>query len=554
MVDNNSKPKATITNNSGIDVEIFDVYNTSGDPNGKLTYTSLGKIKAGQAQDIQTIHFASQLQAMYTGAVSALNNKFYYQFPVAVFGISKLSKATTYTISEDDKTGMEQAFQFIKYSTANADSKLAQDFRTALADKDQKTKVDAFFAQTGSFNKCNLVKWTAVTSWQSQFTSAWQGPYYLYNVPQTKDGSDIKLIAVVNITSTATDNKAIISIANANGEVSAQSQAVALDMAGNSVLSEAKVGAGDLTVNLQPVWINVVQTNSDSTMNYLIGSVLSGTVNGIKVIGTQQSRDLPASKNKGKTEKDKLKEASEWSKIISGLLSPFSSVAGLVISAGMLYYMAKGHNEAKTQKMNDAENKASKDSTVTQDQVKQEQQKIEEQYKDSVPTELQAEVQAKEADIGKLKAANSDVVKAQKQAVLENTVDSQVEQLEEVLETEAPTDALENTAKKLADIQTNIENGGDLDVTESDLAQVKQDVEAELTKRGNEMQAYERDALQEAQDAMDRQAEQSKELAEAQAEKKTELEKEPSEELSEDTFEEPETDPVKFEPMEVGGL
>jgi hypothetical protein len=553
MPDNNSNPKATITNNSGVDVEIFDVYNSLGDSKAKLTYTSLGKIKPGETQDIQTLHFASQLQAMYTGAIPALNNNYYYQFPIAVFVISKLRKVTNYTIYVDDKTGMEQAFQLIKYSTANADSKIAQDFKTALSDKDQKMAVDNFFAKTANFSKCNLAKWTAVFSWQAQFTSAWQGPYYLYNVPQTKDGSDIKLIAVVNITSTADADKAILLIANADGQVSAQSQAITLEMAGDGTLSESNVGAGNLSVNLQPTWINVVQSSSDGKMNYLIGSVLSGTINGIKVIGTQQSRDLPASKNPGKTDKDKTAIAEDWAKTFSTFLSPLASLAGLIISAGMLYYMAKGHKESQTQKKNNAENKAERDSSVTEEDVRQEQDQIDSEYENTVSSELQTEVQAKQADVTKLKAAHLDVVNAQKKATLENMAERQVEKLEEVLETKPPTDKLETTVESLANAQESIETG-DFDAAQTQVDQAKQDVDTALAQDAGTMQDYEMDALKNTRDAMKSQAEQSQELEDAQTEKSKELEQESSDELSEETFKEAESDRIEVAPVEVGGL
>lgn len=74
-----SNPVASITNNSGASVDIYDVFNPSTDPKmqGPLTYTKLATVSSGSTQQVQTIHFASQLQAMFTGNVKALSGTFY---------------------------------------------------------------------------------------------------------------------------------------------------------------------------------------------------------------------------------------------------------------------------------------------------------------------------------------------------------------------------------------------------------------------------------------------------------------------------------------------
>lgn len=64
-----SNPVATITNNLDCDVDIYDVFNpnTIADPGTSvaLTYTKLAIVpKGATSQKVQTIHPASQLQAM----------------------------------------------------------------------------------------------------------------------------------------------------------------------------------------------------------------------------------------------------------------------------------------------------------------------------------------------------------------------------------------------------------------------------------------------------------------------------------------------------------
>jgi hypothetical protein len=152
-------PTATITNNASVDVDVYDVFNPSDTANAVLTYTKLGTVKQGETKELQTLRLASQLQAMYTGSVLALNDNYYYQFPVAVMPIIAIGskKVTSYTITNDDKSGMEQSFLFQKYAVANADSKIAKDFFAALNDPDQENAVNKFFASTKNFNTCTLI-------------------------------------------------------------------------------------------------------------------------------------------------------------------------------------------------------------------------------------------------------------------------------------------------------------------------------------------------------------------------------------------------------------
>lgn len=128
---------ATITNNLGCDVDIYDVFdpNTNVDPGTSvaLTYTKLAIVlKGATSQKVQTIHPASQLQAMVTGNIEALNNKFYQQFPVAVMGTSHFSNLD-FTISNDMQQNMVDSFQFIKYMQANPST--ARQMRSARSSK-----------------------------------------------------------------------------------------------------------------------------------------------------------------------------------------------------------------------------------------------------------------------------------------------------------------------------------------------------------------------------------------------------------------------------------
>lgn len=541
-------PKAKITNKLGIDVDIYDVYNTSGDPKGKLTYTKLGSIGAGKTAEIQTIHFASQLQAMYTGKNDKLNGNYYYQFPMAVFGISMLKKQTEYLITPDDRAGMEQAFQFIKYTTANASSKISKDFVTALGNKEQKKTVDAFFANTGSFKQCSMEKWTAVVAWQTQFTSAWQGPYWLYTEEKGADGtSTVKLIAAISIASDAKSNEALLKMANTDGTVSPDAETTKLTMAGDGSFCEENVGTGNVSVSLQPVWMNVTQTDSKGTTRYLIGSAMLGTINGIKVTGTQQSRTLPDSKTKGKTEAEKQAAERERERQFDRAFSKITSILGLLVGVATVIVMIKQMKSGHTQQRNDAENKAVKEKPdVDPEEVEKDQDRIDSDYESEIEREVEPSLSRTESNLSELPSLNSDLVEIEVQGRTEDMVDQQVDQLEEVLETEAPTDRLEKTAQDLYEVQQDVQEGRFEGVDER-LEKIGDSVQTELQESGESMRNYERESLTDVQDAIQETRSQTESVEKAQQEQEDVQEQDPEQEIEDESFDEPDMDPVEFE-------
>lgn len=167
-----TNPTATITNNSGYGVDIYDVFNPSSDPSTPvpLTYTLLATVPNGAvAQPVQTIHFASQVQAMLSGTIKELNGNYYQQFPVAVLAVSPFADSNAFTITSDMLQSMVDSFKFIKYVQANPSSQLSTKFNTALADnKSQEDAVNQLFKGTGSFQSCTMATWTAVFTWQAQ--------------------------------------------------------------------------------------------------------------------------------------------------------------------------------------------------------------------------------------------------------------------------------------------------------------------------------------------------------------------------------------------------
>lgn len=538
-------PKAQITNNLGIDLDIYDVYNHSGDPKGKFTYTKLGVVKAGATQEIQTIHSASQLQAMYTGKNDKLNSKYFYQFPMAVMGISTLNKETAYTITEDDRSGTEQAFNFIKYTTANPASKLTKAFVAKVSEKKQKEAVDAFFAATASFKQCTLVKWAAVAAWLTQFSSGWQGPYYLYAQQQEAGGrTKVVAVAIVVVRSDEQYNDAVIIISNSNGAIGPNSQYQKLAMVGDGSMAEENVGTGDFSVSLTPVWMNVIQTGDDNTTKYLIGSALAGTVNGINVVGTQQSRTLPDSKCQGMTDAECQAAKQESEREFDRTFSKVFTILGFLVGLGTMVVMMR-QMQGHAQQRNDVENKAvEKNPDATKDDIKDAQEKLDE---NQIDDEVALELNTRETKISdELPKLNQDLKETIQRGRTEDLVDRQVDALQEVLETQAPTDKIESTAQDLSDVQQQIKDGK-FDGVDAKVEKIGADIKQDLQEGAEKLQEYEVDALTEVEtDIKETKAE--NDAIERAAEENEKLEgQDPDGEVPDKTYEEPESDPLPFE-------
>lgn len=526
-------PVASITNNSGSSVDIYDVFNPSTDPKmqGPLTYTKLATVSSGSTQQVQTIHFASQLQAMFTGNVTALSGTYYQQFPVAVLAVSPFADSNAFTVTSDNQQSMVDSFKFIKYAQANPSSQLATQFRTALGDTtNQKNAVNKFFQSTGSFKLCTLTTWTAVFTWQAQFTNPWQGTYYLYSLDKVP-----ALVATLAITASADNSSAVLTMAGTNNENTA------VVMAGDGTMSEQNQGTGNLSVALTPTWLNVAQTSQQdgkTVSNYVIGAAFTGTTNGQKVAGNLNQLAIPDPSDNSKNANNK-NAANGFS------LSTLEGLIGMLTSIGMLYYMAKGHKEAETQKKNDVE-KGSTSKKDAEDKVK----KVEQDYQaESVP-KVQAQAEKVEATVPKVQQGYKEVVQAQDVQSKQDTIRQQEKSMGEVLEGGAPSQATENTAMNLAKADKEVSKAADPNTSPAErdsalsdasttLTKTSEDIQTALKDQAEELPKEEADKLKDAQDAIDQVQEETQAEKENQEEQEARDEESPKKEVEESTFDPP---------------
>ncbi|KAF5557263.1 hypothetical protein FNAPI_5475 [Fusarium napiforme] len=529
-----SNPVASITNNSGVSVDIYDVFNPSTDPKmqGPLTYTKLATVSSGSTQQVQTIHFASQLQAMFTGNVTALSGTFYQQFPVAVLAVSPFADSNAFTVTSDNQQSMVDSFKFIKYTQANPSSQLATQFRTALGDTtNQKTAVNKFFQGTGSFKLCTLSTWTAVFTWQAQFTNPWQGTYYLYSLDKVP-----ALVATLAIVASAASSSAVLTMAGTNNENTA------VVMAGDGTMSEQNQGTGNLSVALTPTWLNVAQTSQQdgkTVSNYVIGAAFTGTINGQKVAGNLNQLAIP-------DPSDTSKNASNKNSANGFSLNMLEGLIGMLTSIGMLYYMAKGHKQAETQKKNDVE----KDATSKKD-AEDKVEKVEKDYQaESVP-EVQKQAEKVEATVPEVQQGYKEVNQAQDIQGKTDTIRQQEQSLEEVLEGGAPSQATEDTAVNLSKASNEVASATDSSKSPEDreaslkdatttLNKTSEDIQTALKNEAEELPKEEAQKLEDASEAIDQTQKEADAEKEVQEEQEKENEESPENEVEDSTFDPPE--------------
>jgi hypothetical protein len=307
---------------------------------------------------------------MYTGAISELQNWYYYQFPIKFMSGTQFSFGTpsplTYTLVEADRQAAIQSFLFHKFAMANPNSILTKNLYSALKSKDP-TAIKTFFAATQNFKNCTLSSWNAVMTWLAMFTSGWQGPYYLYVAAPSPLPSNYvpSLVGTLNIVSTATSNTARLTLCSQDKtgklQLLSPAQGANVVMAGDGTATNQSPEQ-DVTLSLTPVWMNMMQTamkNGKPTTSYLCGPMLSGTVAGTNVVSMQTLLSLPsqsASGSKGK---------SSWSG--SQIFSMICQVVGVIVGVAMLFEMAK-NKLGSNQK---AKEEAKADATSDEDYNKQ---------------------------------------------------------------------------------------------------------------------------------------------------------------------------------------
>ncbi|KAF5027096.1 hypothetical protein F66182_808 [Fusarium sp. NRRL 66182] len=539
---------ATITNNLGYDVDIYDVIRPDPNTPGPWVYKRLDSVPKGAiAKPVQTIRPSSQLQAMRTGNIQELNNNYYLQFPVAVMAVYPWAPTTKFTLTSDMGESMVESFRFIKYAQANPSSQVATGFRTALGDKtSQKDAVNAFFQSTSSFNNCTMSTWTTVFAWQAQFTNPWQGTYYLYSLgsSSTSASSAPALVATLTITASADADSAVLTMAGTGN------QGTPIVMADDFSMKEQDQGTGNVSVALTPTWLNIAQTcqqGGKTVSSYVISAAFTGSINGVKVTGNINQLAIPSPTATSKNDNNKNSDNMFTLSNIEGLV-------GLLAGLGMIYDMAKRFMTNKEQKESDAREKATSESD-SETRVRQ----IEDEYQTTDVAEVRTYTIKVEVTVSKVQDAYKGVDQARQIDTEQSVLEQQEDALGGLMQDVPPSDATEKATTDLLQAETDLANAvnpttsaadRDAAVTEAttDLGSASTNLKTEVQEAQGQATQNEIDAVNDADDAQTKEQEQDD--AEEQNEKNQDNDdnNDPSEEVDNNEFEnaKPE-DPIPIE-------
>jgi hypothetical protein len=498
-----------VTNNTSGIIELFDAYQqTTGDAGPTattpVTYTSLGTVKAGATGTINTLHASNHIVAMQSGPLADPVGGTQAHFPVKVIAVLSITKKRSFTVEKADKDAMEQNFRFIRYVSANPGSALATQFLAALNDDNQTTAVNAFFAGSTTFGSCTMVTWAAVTAWQSDFLSAWQGSYYLYDA--TPDLKVMRLVAGASVTLSGDDVQAQLWLVNANGKWTMDSPHTALAITAGQVTEPTPTEG--MSVTLQPVWMNAVQssTTNDTSANSVIAPAMAGTVNGTKVMGNFKQMATPAA------------DSSASSDSIVAWLKQNINI-GVLVSAGMLYIMYKQWQESKNTKA---------DEVARQDQAKgADDETLQNDVNDSID---KVDVQAKKAlePVQKARRASFEEFPkneaaartAQDKADVQVDVAQQEDALDTVLE-EAPASPLTDKVANSLDSASTKADQGDVDGAREALTETATNLKTLVTENEKSFSTEAREAAAAVEEDIrtsNEQAQAERQAAEDQAE------------------------------------
>lgn len=518
----------TITNNLKVSVDIFDTFNPSTAAQTlPYKYTKLGTIAAGATGTVTTIRDLAQLQAMYTGTISELDNLYYYQFPIKFMSGTKSSYSTAplaYTLTEADRMANVQAFQFHKFALANPDSALMTSVNAALKTGDSDT-IDAFFAGTQNFQNCTNASWNAVLTWMQQVISAWQGTYYLYENPPSPTPADYvpKLMATLTIVSDAGNNAATLSIcttdANGNPAYATPPQNTTVMMAGDGTMTDANPGVqGDVTLSLTPIWKNVVQmtTQDGAALSYMVGSTMSGNILGTGVFSTQTPRQMPGQPADPNAQS-----------LFDKLYGAISSGSATLVNLMLLYEFAcKIFNSSREAK------EAAKKAATSDADLKAKEAQIDKNAEAQIATKLNSpdatQTFNEVAVVNKPLTEAVEGVRAEtmKQALneeLKNITDQVSKQINEgATPTAEFTAAYENVQKTFGDV-TKLIDAGDLDGANAALKEATSTVNTAIQTNQSTMKDWETSALQKSAESFKTITESTANLDKALAENKSEI-------------------------------
>ncbi len=328
----------SITNGLNTAIDVYDEYIADPSHPAPIQYTHLQTIAAGATGQVQCIRQSALLLATITGTVQEFAGQYYHQFPVKEMSGTQLSSGTppplAYTVTTADRTGAIGSFLFQRYIQANPAAELTKDFHTALTPDPTRAKtveqsVNDFFLSTTDFKQCTYDSWINVLNWLDNFTSGWQGDYYLYKKPGSQSDPS-PLVARLQILSDASADSAVVTIcstdAQGNLAPSSPPQSATLVMNGDGTMQSADP-VKTIPVNLTLVWMNEI---SSTPPHYTITDAVTGSVAGTDVVSTHSLPVVASVPGSSGNSSSDAENANFWIGLLVGAITLAGAVYGAV--------------------------------------------------------------------------------------------------------------------------------------------------------------------------------------------------------------------------------
>jgi hypothetical protein len=250
---------------------------------------------------------------------------------------------------------------------------------------------------------------------------------------------------------------------------------------------------------------------------------MSGTVGGVTVFGTNSKRPDPKPDSSGSSQSS---APSKWDGFFNMSFKDIIGLALGVITAYMFYKMTKNHGDGKEAKATeDAAKKPGADDKSV-DEARDSAKKDYAEDVRNVPRTNPKVPQALKNGADQMSDGLRKVTDQKVKDVLQDKVDAEVDRLSDVLESQAPSDTIEDVASSLSDAQTALESG-DLATAKSKLTEVRTKIEAARSE--GTWEQYEKDALEQTERNVKEAQEQTDAIEEA-AKKKAAEKDEPADE------------------------
>jgi hypothetical protein len=262
---------------------------------------------------------------------------------------------------------------------------------------------------------------------------------------------------------------------------------------------------------------------------------MSGTVNGVKVMGTGQKITVPSSSSSG--------SSSTWFNQFSHIYSLTLSTLGMLSSMGMLFIMFKQWRGEKTQKSNDIVNN-SPDPKKNKDSIQKAQEASDQQIDSQMKPKAEQQTRSAQTDVKNLSSTSQELAKANQQVEARETIEVQSEKVTELLKEAPPSDKTEDAVSDLMQSKELLSKG-DVDGAFKNLNDASSTVVEMSEQTGSQMTEAQKAQAETIKQDMDSSARQQESIEKAQQELAEEQSSDSKTEIPEDRL----TDEPTIEPF-----